>query len=161
VWFLHTSYNYSSRSPVYGVYMYIHVYISVDSIRKSMLCVWELFNARTTANKKFHVIGLKQILIEVIICEFCGRFNDLVCNCKLSLAHILKDLFHMLWSSIPNFDIGHTVGKTDQQWMLTHPQHIILLLLLSGSIMPYNRLRIFHFGLWFRFFFTLFTFYFI
>jgi hypothetical protein len=28
--------------------------------------------------------------------KFKGRYNDLICNCKLSLAHMLNDLFHTL-----------------------------------------------------------------
>jgi hypothetical protein len=28
--------------------------------------------------------------------KFFGRNNDLVCDCKLSLAHMLNDLFHTI-----------------------------------------------------------------
>jgi hypothetical protein len=28
--------------------------------------------------------------------KFCGRWDDLVCNCKLPLARVLDDLFHTI-----------------------------------------------------------------
>ena len=28
--------------------------------------------------------------------KFCGRYSDLVCDYKLSLAHMLNDLFHTI-----------------------------------------------------------------
>jgi hypothetical protein len=31
-----------------------------------------------------------------IIILFYGRYNDLVCDYKLSLAHMLNDLFHTI-----------------------------------------------------------------
>jgi hypothetical protein len=32
--------------------------------------------------------------------KFCGRYNDLVCDYKLSLAYMLNDLFHTICSTV-------------------------------------------------------------
>jgi hypothetical protein len=32
--------------------------------------------------------------------KFYGRYNDLVCNYKLSLAHMLNDLFHTICKTV-------------------------------------------------------------
>ena len=52
--------------------------------------------------------------------KFYGRYNDLVCDYKLSLSHMLLC-----------FDYGLTAGVTGQQRMLTPPWHLILPSLLS------------------------------
>jgi hypothetical protein len=57
---------------------------------------------------------------------FCGDYNEIPCDYKLSLGHMLTDLFHIhccfhtdfynRWSHIllPNFNKGHTSGMTNQ-----------------------------------------------
>jgi hypothetical protein len=63
------------------------VHLPVDSIRKSMFCVWRLFKTRQTTYKK--VARLWWFSFKVILRKFNGRYNDLVCDYKLSLAHML------------------------------------------------------------------------
>ena len=44
--------------------------------------------------------------------KFYGRYNDLVCDYKLSLSHMLTDLFHTLcWTVIflPDLTTGNPV----------------------------------------------------
>jgi hypothetical protein len=41
-------------------------------------------------------IGYNESCLKSSFRKFYGRYNDLVCNYKLSLAHMLNDLFHTL-----------------------------------------------------------------
>jgi hypothetical protein len=55
-------------------------------------CVSELFKARSTTEKKLILQGYNESRLESSFCKFYGRYNDLVCDCKLSLTHI-----HVCW----------------------------------------------------------------
>jgi hypothetical protein len=76
--------------------------------------------------------------------KFYGRCNDLVCDCKLSLAYVLNGLFRAVcWTVISILALttggtvylfstmGNTAGVTGQQRMLTPSRHLILPLHLS------------------------------
>jgi hypothetical protein len=69
-----------------------------------------------------------------------GRYNDLIDNYKLSLSHMLSDIFHTnswpylahwLWQRINPHETGIT-GVTCRQGMLTPPRHLILHLVCRG-----------------------------
>ena len=71
-----------------------------------MFCVWGLFQTRQTTYKKVAVARLYyESRLKSSFRKFYGRYNDLVCDYKLSLAHMLNDLFHVnfpfLCSNIP------------------------------------------------------------
>jgi hypothetical protein len=68
------------------------VHLQVDSIRKSMFCVWGLF----ILTKKSMLQGYNESLLKSLFGKFYGRYNDLVCDYKLSLAHMPNDLFHTI-----------------------------------------------------------------
>jgi hypothetical protein len=40
--------------------------------------------------------GYNESRLESSFRKFYGRYNDLVCDYKLSLAHMLNDLFHTI-----------------------------------------------------------------
>jgi hypothetical protein len=61
---------------------------------------WELFKARQITYKKLMLLGYNESCLKASFCKFYGRFNDLVCDYKLSLAHMLKDLFHILCQTV-------------------------------------------------------------
>jgi hypothetical protein len=61
--FLCSSYEYTTFACLWCVYL------PVDSICKSMVCVWEHFKARLTTDKKVDVAGLKRISFKVVISE--------------------------------------------------------------------------------------------
>jgi hypothetical protein len=46
--------------------------------------------------------------LQLSFCKFYGRYNDLVCDYKLPLAHMLDDLFQTIWKthSHTGFDDG-------------------------------------------------------
>ena len=71
-------------SPAYGVCI------------SQLLCVWELFKARATTYKKLMLQGYNESRLKSSFREFYGRCNDHVCDYKLSLGHMLNDLFHTL-----------------------------------------------------------------
>jgi hypothetical protein len=71
--------------------------------------------------------------------KFYGRYNDLVCDYKLSLAHMLNDLFHTICKTVISIlalttsnpvylisTMDSTAGVTGQQRMLTPSRHLIL-----------------------------------
>jgi hypothetical protein len=68
-------------SPVYGVYIYM--YISTDSIWKDMLYIRSNFES-----------GFLQSRLMSVFRKFYGRYNDLIYNYKLSLSHVLSNIFH-------------------------------------------------------------------
>jgi hypothetical protein len=44
----------------------------------------------------FFLQGYNECLLKSSFRKFYGRYNDLDCDYKLSLAHILNDLFHTI-----------------------------------------------------------------
>ena len=46
--------------------------------------------------KKLMLQGYSESRLKSSFREFYGRYNDLVCDYKLSLSHMLTDLFHTL-----------------------------------------------------------------
>jgi hypothetical protein len=44
--------------------------------------------------KKLMLQGYNESRLKSSFRKFYGRYNDLVCDCKLSLAHVLNGLFH-------------------------------------------------------------------
>jgi hypothetical protein len=47
---------------------------------------------RQTTYKKLILQGYNESRLKSSFRKFCGLYNDLVCDYKLSLAHILNDL---------------------------------------------------------------------
>jgi hypothetical protein len=78
-------------SPAYGVYI-------SQLIRYARACfAYEDFSKRGKSfTKKLMSQGYNESRLKSSFREFYGRYNDLVCDYKLSLAHILNDLFHTL-----------------------------------------------------------------
>jgi hypothetical protein len=81
-------------SPAYGVYMYIS-----QLIRYARACfaAYEDFSKRgKLLTNKLMLQNYNESRLKSQFRKFCSRYNDLVCNYKLSLAHMLNDLFHTI-----------------------------------------------------------------
>jgi membrane-bound metal-dependent hydrolase YbcI (DUF457 family) len=78
-------------SPAYGVYI-------SQLIRYARTCfAYEDFSKRgKLLTKKLMLQGYNESRLKSSFCKFYGRYNDLVCDYKLSLAHMLNDLFHTI-----------------------------------------------------------------
>jgi hypothetical protein len=50
--------------------------------------------------KGVRMASFLQSLRVVPTCKFYGRYNDLVCDYKVSVAHMLDDLFHTLFKTV-------------------------------------------------------------
>ena len=46
--------------------------------------------------KKLMLQGYNESRLKSSFCKFYGRYNDLVCDYKLSLTYMLNDLFHTI-----------------------------------------------------------------
>jgi hypothetical protein len=99
---LHSSVNFSffkysslcsniPLSPAYGVYVSL-------LIRYERVCfAYEDFSKRgRLLTNKLMLQGYNGSRLKSPFCKFCGRYNDLVCDCKLPLAHMVDDLFHTI-----------------------------------------------------------------
>ena len=78
-------------SPVYGVNI-------SQLIRYARACfAYEDFSKRgILLTKKLMLQGYNESRLKSSFRKFYGRYNDLVCDYKLSLAHMLNDLFHTM-----------------------------------------------------------------
>jgi hypothetical protein len=156
---------------IYHFHLIWCVYLPVDSIRKGMFSVWELFKmGPITNNKSWYCMQVyNESRLKSSFRKFYGCYNDLVCDYKLSLAHMLNDLFHTICSTVVSIlalTTGNPVylistkahGRCDrQQRMLTPPWHLILPSYLWGFVLPYTRFCTMYvlFGLLLRIFFPL------
>ena len=78
-------------SPAYGVYI-------SQLIRYARACfAYEDFSKRyKLLTNKLMLQGYNESRLKSSFRKFYGRYNDLVCDYKLSLAHMLNDLFHTI-----------------------------------------------------------------
>ena len=78
-------------SPAYGVYI-------SQLIRYARACyAYENFLKRgQLLTNKLMLQGYNESRLKSSFRKFYGCYNDLVCNYKLSLGHMLNDLFHTL-----------------------------------------------------------------
>ena len=78
-------------SPAYGVYI-------SQLIRYARACfACEDFSKRCKLlTNKLMFQGYNESRLKSSFRKFYGRYNDLVCDYKLSLAHMLNDLFHTI-----------------------------------------------------------------
>jgi hypothetical protein len=78
-------------SPAYGVYI-------SQFIRYARACfTYEDFSKRgKLLTNKLMLHGYNESHLKSTFRKFYGRYNDLVCDYKLSLAHMLNDLFHTI-----------------------------------------------------------------
>jgi hypothetical protein len=76
-------------SPSYGVYI-------SQLIRYVRACsAYDQFLSRgRLLTDKLVLQGFLQSRLMSIFCKFNGCYNDLICNYKLSLSHMLSDIFH-------------------------------------------------------------------
>jgi hypothetical protein len=76
-------------SPAYGVYI-------SQLIRYLTACfAYEDFSKRgKLLTKKLMLQGYNECRLKSSFCKIYGRYNDLICDYKLSLVHMLNDLFH-------------------------------------------------------------------
>jgi hypothetical protein len=77
--------------PGYGVYI-------SQLIRYARACfAYEDFSKRgKLLTKKLMMQGYNESRLKSSFRKFYGRYNDLVCDYKLGLAHMLDDLFHTI-----------------------------------------------------------------
>jgi hypothetical protein len=78
-------------SPGYGVYFsqliqYVRACFAYEDFSK---------RGRLLTNKLM-LQGCNEFRLKSSFCKFYGRYNDLVCDYKLPLAHMLDDLFHTI-----------------------------------------------------------------
>jgi hypothetical protein len=78
-------------SPAYGVYVF-------QLIRYVRACfAYEDFSIRgRLLTNKLMLQGYNESRLKLSFWKFYGRYNDLVCDYKLPLAHMLNDLFHTM-----------------------------------------------------------------
>ena len=78
-------------SPAYGVYI-------SQLIRYARACFeYEDFSKRgRLLTNKLMLQGYNESRLKSSYRKFYGRYNDLVCDYKLPLAHMLDDLFHTI-----------------------------------------------------------------
>jgi hypothetical protein len=78
-------------SPAYGVYI-------SQLIRYARACfAFDGFSKRgKLLTKKLMLQGYNESRLKSSFRKLYGRYNDLVCDYKLSLAHMLNDLFHTI-----------------------------------------------------------------
>jgi hypothetical protein len=78
-------------SPAYGVYM-------SRLIRYARACfAYEDFSKRAKVHRnKLMLQGYNESHLKSSLCKFYGRYNDLLSDYKLSLAHMVNDLFHTI-----------------------------------------------------------------
>jgi hypothetical protein len=78
-------------SSAYGVYI-------SKLIRYARVCfAYEDFSKRSKPlTKKLMLQDYNESRLKSSFCKFYGRYNDLVCDYKLSLTHMLNDLFHTI-----------------------------------------------------------------
>jgi hypothetical protein len=78
--------------------------LPVDSMRKGVFCVLKLFRTRSTIDKKKLILQVTMNLVYKLkssFRKFYSSYNDFVCNYRLSLVHMLGELFHALcWTVI-------------------------------------------------------------
>jgi hypothetical protein len=79
-------------SPAYDVYM-SHL------IRYARACfAHEDFSKRgKLLTNKLMLQGYNESRLKSSFLKFCSRYNDLVCDYKLSQSHMLNDLFHTIY----------------------------------------------------------------
>jgi hypothetical protein len=82
-------------SPAYGVYVsqlirYAKAYFTYEDFSK---------RGRLLKNKLV-LQDYNESRLKSSLCKFYGRYNDLVCDLKLPLTHMLDDLFHTICSSL-------------------------------------------------------------
>jgi hypothetical protein len=77
-------------SPAYGVYI-------SRLIRYARACFgYEDFSKRgKLLTEKLMLQGFNESRLKSSFCKFYGHYNDLICDCKLSLAYMLNDVFHI------------------------------------------------------------------
>jgi hypothetical protein len=82
-------------SPAYGLYV-------SQSIQNARLCfAYEDFSKRgRQLTYKLMLQGYKESRLKSSFQKFYGRYNDLVCDYKLPLAHMLDDLFHTISKTV-------------------------------------------------------------
>jgi hypothetical protein len=82
-------------SPAYDVYI-------SRLIRYARSCfVYEDVSKRgKLLTNKLMLQGCNESRLKSSFRKFYGRYNDLVCDYKLSLAHMLKDLLHTICSTV-------------------------------------------------------------
>jgi hypothetical protein len=83
--------NNTPLSPVYGMYI-------SELIRYARACfAYEEFSKRgKLLTKKLIFQGYNESRLKSPFRKFYDRYNGLVCDYKLSLAHMLNDLFHTI-----------------------------------------------------------------
>jgi hypothetical protein len=72
------------------------LYIHLTYIHFTYICIWRLFKTRQTTLKKLMLQGYNKSRLKSSFREFYGHYNGLVCDYKLSLSHMLNDLFHTI-----------------------------------------------------------------
>jgi hypothetical protein len=143
-------------SSAYGVYI-------SQLIRYARTCfAYENFSKRSKLLTKKLLQGYNQSRLKSSFHKFYGRYNDLVCDYKLSLGHMLNDLFHFPFRlSFPYLTTGNLVYLIStkgprQVWpvrrgcLLLHGNWSYLHI-YRGSVLPYTRFCICLLDVWLPF----------
>jgi hypothetical protein len=102
--------------------------------------------------KKLMLQGYIKSRLKSSFCKFYGRYNDLFCDFKLSLAHMLNDLFHTLCKTVMSI-LALTTGNpvyiistegARRMWPVFKGCLLLrgtwsYLRICRGSVLPYTR----------------------
>jgi hypothetical protein len=129
-----------------------HFHLLVDSIRKSMFAYEDFSKRGNLLTKKMMLHGYNESRLKSSFCKFYGRYNDLVCDYKLSQAHMLNDLLHTIcWTVISTLTL--TTGNPEnlistkgarRVWRVSRGCLLLLdtwsyLRICRRSVLPYTR----------------------
>jgi hypothetical protein len=70
------------------------MYLSIDSIFKGQLYIRSVLESGYTTDRQVDVTGILKSRLMPAFHKFYGRYNDLIQNYKLSLNHLVSDIFH-------------------------------------------------------------------
>jgi hypothetical protein len=69
------------------------MYLALDSVCKSLFDIRSVFDSGQSTDK-VDVTEISTVSFTNSFLQFYGRYNDLVCQCNLSLGQMLSDVFH-------------------------------------------------------------------
>jgi hypothetical protein len=113
---------------LYTIYIYCHAKLALENQYKILnhvtetlfvIALWINSASYQTTLKKKLMLGYNNSRLKSSFCKFVDRNNHLVCDYKLSMAHMLKDLFHTIcWTLVlTTCNPVYLISTKGTQWM--------------------------------------------